>query len=115
MRRLFISLYLDEDVDVVIESMLKARGFPVTTTLADGNRGANDNDQLAYAADRQMAVLTHNRQHFEHLFEECASAGRMHSGIIIAVRRPAREVVRRLITILNHVTADEMDNQLRYI
>ncbi len=115
MKRLFIKLYLDEDVDVVIAAMLRARGFGVTTTQAEGNLGAADATQLAHAADKQMAVLTHNRQDFERLFEDCASSGRSHSGIIVAFRRPAREIVRRLIVILNSVTADEMDNQIRYV
>jgi len=115
MKRLFITLYLDEDVDVVIAAILRARGFGVTTTRAEGNLGANDATQLAHAAGKQMAVLTHNRHHFERLFEEYASSGRSHSGIIVAFRRPAREIVRRLIVILNNITADEMDNQLRYV
>ena len=33
----------------------------------------------------------------------------------LAVRRPPHEIARRLRIILNHVTADEMKNQLRYI
>ena len=32
MSRLFIALYLDEDVDVLIAQLLRARGFVVATT-----------------------------------------------------------------------------------
>ena len=32
-----------------------------------------------------------------------------------AVRHPPYEIVRRLLLILNQVTADEMQDQLRYI
>ncbi len=32
MSRLFIELYLDEDVDVLIGDMIRARGFKSTTT-----------------------------------------------------------------------------------
>jgi hypothetical protein len=32
MSRLFIELYLDEDVDVLIADLVRARGFRVTTT-----------------------------------------------------------------------------------
>jgi hypothetical protein len=50
------------------------------------------------------------------LFIECYLAtAQSHYGIIIAVRRPAYEIVRRLLLILNQVTDDEMQNQLRYI
>lgn len=38
-----------------------------------------------------------------------------HYGIIIAVRRPPAELANRLLIILNHITADEMINQIRYI
>jgi hypothetical protein len=43
------------------------------------------------------------------------ASGQTHYGIIIAVRHPPYEIVRRLLLILNQVTADEMQNQLRYI
>jgi len=35
--------------------------------------------------------------------------------MIIAVRRSPYEIARRLLTTLNHGTADEMENRLRYI
>lgn len=43
------------------------------------------------------------------------AAGQPHHGIIIAVRHEPYELVRRLLVILNHVTADEIQDQLRYI
>jgi hypothetical protein len=41
--------------------------------------------------------------------------GQSHYGIIIVVRHTPYEIVCRLLLILNHVTADEMHDQLRYI
>jgi len=38
-----------------------------------------------------------------------------HAGIIIAVRRPAAELVQRLLKVLDRLTADEMKNLLIYI
>ncbi len=75
MSRLFIELYLDEDVD----------------------------------------ILTHNRSHFEALAQQYAAAGRTHHGIILAVRRRPYEIARRLMLILNQVTADEMQDHLRHV
>jgi hypothetical protein len=49
------------------------------------------------------------------LAEEYFASGQEHCGIIIAVRRSPYEIVRRLLAILNHVAADEVKNQLRYI
>lgn len=115
MSRLFIELYLDEDVHVLIADLLQGRGFVATTTLDEGQLGKSDEEQLAYAVSQQKTLLTHNRHDYELLAKEYASAGKTHYGIILAVRYKPYEVVRRLMRILNHVSADEMQNQVRYI
>ena len=115
MSEIFISLYLDEDVDVLVAELLRARGFSVQTTLEAGRLGTRDPDQLAYAASQGRAFVTHNRADFEALAKGYLEAGNPHWGIVIAVRHPPYEIVRRLLIILNAVTADEMQNQLRYI
>lgn len=112
---LFIALYLDEDVDVLLARLLRARGYAVTTTQEAGNLGTSDDQQLAYARAHGMALLTHNRADFERLAQDHFQRGEEHAGIIIAVRHPAHEIARRVLLILNAVTADEMRNAVRYI
>lgn len=115
MSRLFIALYLDEDVDVLIADLVRARGFAATTTLEASLLGSGDPEQLDYAIRHQLAFLTHNRTDFEALAAARFASGQPHYGIIIAVRRPPHDVARRLLGILNAITADEMENQIRYI
>lgn len=115
MSRLFIELYLDEDVDVLINHLIRARGFKSTTTQEAGRKSKQDDEQLAFAVSQQWTVLTHNRVHFEAMANEYFASGKTHYGIIIAVRRPPVELANRLLIILNNVTADEMFNQIRYI
>lgn len=115
MSDVFIELYLDEDVDVLVADLIRARGFNVTTTQEAGRKGADDEPQLAFAASQQWTLMTHNRVDFERLAQDYFAAGRTHSGIIIAARRDAQKIARRLLAILNQTTADEMTNQLRYI
>ena len=115
MSRLFINLYLDEDVDVLIADLLRAYGYSVTTTAADGRLGTSDAEQLEYAAAQGMAILTDNRVDFEGLFQDYLTTGRSHAGILVAVRRLPHDILRRLLLVLNQVTADEMANQVRYI
>ena len=115
MSRLFIELYLDEDVDVLLVNLLRARGFHITTTQEAGNIGKTDAEQLEYAALHDYVLLTHNRADFEILASTCLKSGLKHGGIIISTRRTPYEIARRLLVILNHVTADEIVNQLRYI
>ncbi len=115
MSQVFIELYLDEDVDVLIAELLASRGFSVTTTRQAGELGSSDADQLTYAASRQKTLVTHNRAHFEALAREYLAEGRPHSGIILAGRHLPYEISRRLLVILNQVTADEIKDQIRYI
>jgi len=115
MTRLFIELYLDEDVSVLIADLVRARGFVAVTTQEAGMAGKDDPEQLAYAVGRQAAMLTHNRGDYEALAQDYFAAGQTHSGIIIARRRPPYEFARRLLSVLNTTTADEIENQLRYI
>jgi len=115
MNRLFIELYLDEDVNVLVAHLVRAHGYAAVTTVEAGRRGDSDDVQLAYAVSQGRAVLTHNRSDFAALAQEYTATGRMHSGIIIAVRRPPHELTRRLLRIFNAVTADEMQDQVRYI
>ncbi|MGO9273731.1 MAG: DUF5615 family PIN-like protein [Terriglobia bacterium] len=115
MNRVFIELYLDEDVNVVVRDLLSSRGFDVVTTRDAGQIGRSDAEQLAYAAREGRTIVTHNRVHFESLALEYFTAGQRHAGIIIAVQRPPQQIAQRLLAILNQTTADEMENQVRYI
>jgi hypothetical protein len=115
MSGVFIELYLDEDVATLVALLLRSRGFVVTTTHDAGRNGRSDEEQLAHAAESGLAIVTHNRVHFERLAAHYFQIGRHHHGIIVAVRRPPAEIARRLYAILNDVTAEEMVDQLRYV
>jgi hypothetical protein len=51
----------------------------------------------------------------EELVQAYFASVQMHYGVIFAVRRSPQEIAQRLLVILNQVTADEMQNQVRYI
>jgi predicted nuclease of predicted toxin-antitoxin system len=115
MYRLFIELYLDEVVDVLVAELLRSRGFAATTAREAGQLQKSDAEQLMYAASQRKAILTHNRADFEALAHAYYTTGHTHYGIILATRRPPQEIVRRLLVILNTVTADELQDQVRYV
>ncbi|MBO9999974.1 MAG: DUF5615 family PIN-like protein [Cyanobacteria bacterium SID2] len=115
MTDIFIHVYLDEDVDVLVTTLLRSRGFEATTAHQAGQLGKTDSEQLEYAVSQRAAILTHNRIDFEDLARGYFDRGKPHYGIIIAVRNPYQEIVQRLLTILNSTTADEMENQIFYI
>lgn len=115
MKKLFIDLYLDEDVNVLLADLIRARGFGVITTREAAKIGSGDAEQLAFAANRGRTLLTHNRADFEALARSYLEDGKTHCGIIIAVRRHPKELAERILHLLNLYTADEMENQLRYV
>lgn len=115
MSKLFIELYLDEDVDILVAELLARRGYSVITARDAGMLGLDDSEQLAYAVRQQRAFLTHNRNDFEKLALAYFESAQTHYGIILAIRRTPHEIVNRLIRLLNEVTADDFQNQVRYL
>lgn len=115
MSRLFISLYLDEDVSVLVARLIRSRGFSARTTHEEGRLGASDRDQLDFACRHELALVTHNRLHFQQLAQDYSAEGRSHTGILISVRRSPYEIARRLLLLMNRITAEEMDNRLLYL
>lgn len=115
MSSLFICLYLDEDVNVLIADLLRARGFDAITARDAEKLHATDAEQFAYTVSQARTLVTHNRTDFEELVQTYFDSGQVHYGVIFAVRRSPQEIAQRLLAILNQVTSDEMQNQVRYI
>ena len=112
MNGLFIALYLDEDVDVLVAELVQARGFDAETTYEAGQSGKSDDEQLMYATSQARVILTHNRIDFESLARKHAALQQEHAGMILAVRRSPYGIARRLLRLMNQVTADEMISQI---
>jgi len=49
MTDIFIPVYLDEDVDVLVANLLESRGFQATTAQQAGQLGRTDAEQLAFS------------------------------------------------------------------
>ena len=102
-------------MDVLLADLLRGRGFRVLTTTEANQKQSKDREQLEFAIRNGMTLFTHNRIDFEDLHKEYSKGKKEHNGIIVASQRPPRKLLARLLVILNHVTADEMKNQLRYV
>ena len=114
--KLFISLYLDEDVSVKIATNLKNRGFDVLHAIEAGKSSISDEEQLQKATLEQRTLVTHNKKHFITLHERYLISGKKHFGIIVANRkRNPSETVKRLLDIIQTFSSEEMENRLIFI
>ncbi len=112
---LFIRLYLDEDVFKTVTPALRARGFDAVSVHELGHYGWSDVEHLACAAAEGRTVFTFNASDYVALHKEYLTGGKTHAGIIVSKQHPVRETIRRLLDLLNRVTADEMRNQSWWI
>lgn len=96
-----ISIYTDEDVDVLIKPLLHAKGFSVLTALDEGMLGKSDEAQLKHARKFGCTFLTHNRCDFEKLYAKFLEEGKEHCGILVATRRNVYELARRVARLLD--------------
>lgn len=112
---LFVHLYLDEDVHKRVAAALRLRRFDVVSAHEVGNFGLTDEEQLSYAAAERRAIFTFNTPDYIQLHREWMQGNKEHHGIIVSDQLPIGETVRRLLNLLNHVTADEMRNEIRWL
>jgi hypothetical protein len=110
-----MSLYTDEDVDVLIKPILQAKGFKVFTTLDEGMLGKTDQEQLDHSIKLQCAFVTHNRVDFEKLAVQYMEKGKAHYGIILASRRNVYELSRRIARLLEIHKSDSIKSQMWYV
>jgi hypothetical protein len=116
LRPLYLPLYFDEDVSNGVVENLRTRGFDVLSARDGAMLRRTDDEQLAFAIEQRRALVTHNRVDFELRHRLCLENKQLHYGILIARRRRRDEaLVARLLELLNTVTAEEMQNQLRYL
>lgn len=112
---LFIRLYIDEDVHGGIGAALRQHGYDVLTVNEAKRGGLSDAEQLAYAADLGRTLFSFNAADYIALHLEYGTQGRMHSGIVVSKQIPIGETVRRLLHLLDTVSADDIRNQLRWL
>ena len=112
---LFARLYLDEDVHKSIAFALRLRQFDALSAHEFGAWGLTDEQQLALAIQQGRVLYTFNAAHFVSLHKRYLREGIAHSGIIVSEQLEVGEAARRLLALLNRVSADEMRNQLYWL
>jgi predicted nuclease of predicted toxin-antitoxin system len=110
-----IRLYTDEQISPALAQMLRARGFDAVTVFDVGMIGKSDPEQLAYAVTEKYTLLTFNVRDFVPLHSEFMKAGQTHSGIILSTQIDLPTLIKRMLNLLNTLTAEEMKNRLEWL
>ena len=109
MAGLGITVYTDELVDPVLAVELRKRGYDVLSCHEARriNQKLSDPDQLAYATERERAILTNNQRDFVPLDARWKRQGRTHAGIMLYTGfPPIGDLLRRVIAHLDSVEPD---------
>ena len=72
---------------------------------------ASDEDQLAFAASENRAVVTFNIRDFAPLHEQWPADAEPHAGIIVSQQLGSRQygvLLARMLRLLDQMTAEEM-------
>jgi hypothetical protein len=113
-----VKLYLDADVDVLVEVRLRQRGYDAVAAREAGMARAGDPDQLAYASAGGRALPAFNTRDYVPLYRQWWREQRPHAGIIVSRRydRPEiGELLRLIENVLQFATDDDLANRLRYL
>jgi hypothetical protein len=116
--RFLIALYTDADVTTDLAPALRWRGYTALSTAEVGNTEKFDEAQLTCATEQTMAISTYNAQDFIPLARTWYTAGREHAGIILSEqfsRRQFGELLRRVLRLLDSLTADEIYNRIVFL
>ena len=112
-----IRLYFDEDTarhSLVRE--LRARGTDLRTPSEAGMAHQTDEEQLKWAALNRRTLYSFNRGDFYRLHTAWLKGSRSHSGIILSRQEVSiGEQMRRLLRLINRLTAEEMVNRIEFL
>jgi len=108
-------LHLNEHISPRLAQQLRTYGFDVTSTLEMKMIEADDDEQLAYAASSGRAIVTFNHKHFSVRHDRYMAQGLEHWGIIFSTEESMDVMRRRLLKLLNTLSADELKNQTRWL
>lgn len=110
-----IRLFLDEDVHPDLAPVLRKMGFDAVSTVETGRKGETDLSQLQYAVSEKRTIITFNVKDFVLLYNQLYSEGREHSGIIVSTQLNFKETLKRLLRLLNHRSAKDIQNNIEFL
>lgn len=92
---------------------LRAYGYVAESAREAQTQGWTDSEQLTYATEHGLTLLTYDVADFTRLAKEWQVANREHAGIILSqpfTKREFGELLRQTLRLLDRMTAEEIRN-----
>jgi predicted nuclease of predicted toxin-antitoxin system len=107
-------VYLDEDVSILLASLLQSRRIFATTARDNQMLRKTDGQHLEKAIQLSCIMVTHNRGDFERLYTEYITQNKPHQGIIVLSRK--RDIYTSAQRLVRFFSAHpNIANQLWYL
>jgi predicted nuclease of predicted toxin-antitoxin system len=115
-----LGFFIDEDLPPAIAEILRMANIPASSVVHEKRQGLSDEEQLAYAARRQLILVTANIADYVELARQWAARGHEHAGLVLVStkrfpRRDARAIARALRLLAARETAPQMRNSARFL
>jgi hypothetical protein len=96
---------------------LRIRGVNVLTALEVGMIERGDKDHLDFATSQSCSLYSFNVRDYQFLHTQYLATDQRHKGIILAQqqRYSIGEQMRRLLRLIAHLPAEEMENRLEFL
>lgn len=108
-------LLLDEQIWVYLATLLREQGFDAYHVTEAGLGNTPDPVILEEAVKNHQAVVTFNIKDFIPLAHEYMTEGKEHYGIVVSNEIPQGELKKRVIKLLESVSAEELKNMVRFL
>jgi hypothetical protein len=102
-------VYLDECVNHAVVTVVRQRGWTVTTAQAEGMGAASDDAQLRHATRNKWLLLMTNERHFFQWHTVFQEHGWPHSGIVTIPQRNSPRLFIRSTMMLDWIHAEFPD------
>jgi predicted nuclease of predicted toxin-antitoxin system len=110
-----LKIYLNENLSWKIAKALREYGYDAISSLEVDMNEADDNAQFEYAISQGRAIVTNNFRDFVELYNQYASKGKSHYGIIFTTRCTIPTIIKRLKKLLKTVPTKQTENKIIWL
>ena len=108
-------LLLDEHIWTYLATLLREQGFDVVHVNEVDLVATPDEKIMEYAARKHMAIVTFNIKHYIPFSIQYYEDGKEHYGVVVSKEISHGELKRRVTTLLENVTAEDLMNAVRFL